>query len=135
MQYLTMLLALSTSTSNLLYTILFTLLLFFTMRKIEQSMNTAIRNRINWSGGNTAVIVDSKNADLVEVFLHGNRIAQVCSEFVAIFDGGWQSNTTKSRLNALCNEFRPQAGVFQKDWTWFIRHGNSVFPFISGSLI
>ena len=105
------------------------------MRKIEQSMNTAIRNRINWSGGNTAVIVDSKNADLVEVFLHGNRIAQVCSEFVAIFDGGWQSNTTKSRLNALCNEFRPQAGVFQKDWTWFIRHGNSVFPFISGSLI
>ena len=130
-----MLLALSTSTSNLLYTILFTLLLFFTMRKIEQSMNTAIRNRINWSGGNTAVIVDSKNADLVEVFLHGNRIAQVCSEFVAIFDGGWQSNTTKSRLNALCNEFRPQAGVFQKDWTWFIRHGNSVFPFISGSLI
>ena len=135
MQYLTMHLALSTSTSNLLYTILFTLLLFFTMRKIEQSMNTAIRNRINWSGGNTAVIVDSKNADLVEVFLHGNRIAQVCSEFVAIFDGGWQSNTTKSRLNALCNEFRPQAGVFQKDWTWFIRHGNSVFPFISGSLI
>ena len=135
MQYLTTLLALSTSTSNLLYTILFTLLLFFTMRKIEQSMNTAIRNRINWSGGNTAVIVDSKNADLVEVFLHGNRIAQVCSEFVAIFDGGWQSNTTKSRLNALCNEFRPQAGVFQKDWTWFIRHGNSVFPFISGSLI
>ena len=135
MQYLTTLLALSTSTSNLLYTILFTLLLFFTMRKIEQSMNTAIRNRINWSGGNTAVIVDSKNADLVEVFLHGNRIAQVCSEFVAIFDGGWQSVTTKSRLNALCQEFRPQAGVFQKDWTWYIRHGNSVFPFITGSLI
>ena len=135
MQYLTMLLTLSTSTSNLLYTILFTLLLFFTMRKIETAMNTAIRNRINWSNGNTAVIVDSKNADLVEVFLHGNLIAKVCSEFVAIFDGGWQSNTTKSRLNALCQEFRPQAGVFQKDWTWFIRHGNSIFPFISGSLI
>ena len=105
------------------------------MRKIEMQMNTAIRNRINWSGGNTAVIVDSENADLVEVFLHGNRIAQICSEFVAIFDGGWQSNTTKSRLNALCQEFRPQASVFQKDWTWFIRHGNSVFPFLSGSLI
>ena len=98
-------------------------------------MNTAIRNRINWSGGNTAVIVDSKNADLVEVFLHGNRIAQVCSEFVAIFDGGWQSNTTKSRLNALLSEFRPWAGVFQKDWTWYISGHGKVFPFISGSLI
>ena len=105
------------------------------MRKIETAMNTAIRNRINWSNGNTAVIVDSKNADLVEVFLHGNLIAKVCSEFVAIFDGGWQSNTTKSRLNALCQEFRPQVSVFQKNFVWFIKHGKNNFVFQSGSLI
>ena len=105
------------------------------MRKVEMQMNTAIRNRVNWSGGNTTVMIDPENADQATVYLHGNRSAQVCSEFVAIFDGGWQSVTTKSRLNALCQEFRPQAGVFQKDWTWYIRHGNSVFPFITGSLI
>ena len=113
--------------------ILFTLFFLITMRKIEQQMNTAIRNRVNWSGSNTTVMVDHNNK--ARVYLHGNLIAEVCKEFVAIFDGGWQSNTTKSRLNALCNEFRPQAGVFQKDWTWYIRHGNSVFPFITGSLI
>ena len=117
-----------------MHLILFTLFFLITMRKVEMQMNTAIRNRVNWSGGNTTVM-DPDNADQATVYLHGNRIAQVCSEFVAIFDGGWQSNTTKSRLNALCQEFRPQAGVFQKDWTWFIRHGNSVFPFLSGSLI
>ena len=116
-------------------TFLFTLILFIIMRKVEMQMNTAIRNRVNWSGGNTTVMIDPENADQATVYLHGNRIAQVCSEFVAIFDGGWQSNTTKSRLNAICNEFRPQAGVFQKNFDWFIRHGNSVFPFYSGSLI
>ena len=113
--------------------ILFTLLLFFTMRKIEQQMNTAIRNRVNWSGSNTTVMVDHKNK--ARVYLHGNLIAEVCDEFVAIFDGGWQSNTTKSRLNALLSEFRPWAGVFQKDWTWYISGHGKVFPFISGSLI
>ena len=105
------------------------------MRKIEQQMNTAIRNRVNWSGGNTTVMIDPENADQATVYLHGNRIAQVCSEFVAIFDGGWQSNTTKSRLNALCQEFRPQARVFQKNFVWFIKHGKNNFVFQSGSLI
>ena len=96
-------------------------------------MNTAIRNRVNWAGSNTMVTVDHN--DKARVFLHGNLIAEVCNEFVAIFDGGWQSNTTKSRLNALLSEFRPQARVFQKDWTWFIRHGNNNFVFQSGSLV
>jgi len=105
------------------------------MRKVEMQMNTAIRNRVNWSGGNTTVMIDPKNADQATVFLHGNRIAQVCSEFVAIFDGGWQTVTTKSRLNALLEEFRPQARVFQKDFVWFIKHGNNNFVFQSGSLV
>ena len=105
------------------------------MRKVEMQMNTAIRNRVNWSGGNTTVMIDPENADQATVYLHGNRIAQVCSEFVAIFDGGWQSNTTKSRLNALLSEFRPQARVFQKDFVWFIRHGDANFVFQTGSLV
>ena len=103
------------------------------MRKIEQQMNTAIRNRVNWAGSNTMVTVDHN--DKARVFLHGNLIAEVCSEFVAIFDGGWQSNTTKSRLNALCQEFRPQVSVFQKNFVWFIKHGKNNFVFQSGSLI
>ena len=134
MQYLIMLLALSTSTSNLLYTILFTLILFIIMRKVEMQMNTAIRNRVNWSGGNTTVMINENN-NKAKVFLHGNLIAEVCNEFVAIFDGGWQSNTTKSRLNALLAEFRPQVRVFQKDFVWFIRHGNNNFVFQTGSLV
>ena len=129
-----MLLALSTSTSNLLYTLLFTLFFLITMRKVEMQMNTAIRNRVNWSGGNTTVMINENN-NKARVFLHGNLIAEVCNEFVAIFDGGWQTVTTKSRLNALLAEFRPRVRVFQKDFVWFIRHGNNNFVFQSGSLV
>jgi len=98
-------------------------------------MNQAIRERRNWSGSNTMVMIDPDNADQATVYLHGNRIAQVCSEFVAIFDGGWQTVTTKSRLNALLDEFRPHVGVVQKNFDWFIVAHNKYFPFISGSLV
>ena len=81
------------------------------------------------------VMIDPDNADQATVYLHGNRIAQVCSEFVAIFDGGWQTVTTKSRLNALLDEFRPHVGVVQKNFDWFIVAHNKYFPFISGSLV
>jgi hypothetical protein len=46
----------------------------------------------------------------------------VTDDSLTIYDGGWQSNTTKSRLNALCFAFAdPGEGVFQKNFEWFIR--------------
>ena len=88
------------------------------MRKIESQMNSAIRGRRDWRSGNTAVVINDSNDALV--YLHGNFIAKVSQHFVQLFDGGWQSNTTKSRLNALLDEFVPSMRIFQNDWTWYI---------------
>ena len=97
-------------------------------------MNTAIRERRNWAGSNTTVMINENN-NKAKVYLHGNLIAEVCDEFVAIFDGGWQSVTTKSRLNALLDEFRPHVGVVQRNFDWFIVAHSKYFPFVSGSLV
>ena len=104
------------------------------MRKIERQMNQAIRERRNWAGSNTTVMINTNN-NKAKVYLHGNLIAEVCDEFVAIFDGGWQTVTTKSRPNALLDEFRPHVGVVQKNWNWFIVAHSKYFPFVSGSLV
>ena len=66
------------------------------MRKVEATMNSMIRNGIAWSDGNTCTTYDQKGNCLV--YLHGNHIATVGDSFMAIFNGGYQSNTTKSRL-------------------------------------
>ena len=89
------------------------------MRKIEKQMNTAIWSKTNWAGSNTTVITED---DISTVMLHGNHIATYYhnTKELALFDGGWQSNTTKSRLNALCTEFAMGFGVFQKNFNWFI---------------
>ena len=89
------------------------------MRKIEQQMCEAIQLNKNWAGSNTSVITED---NVSKVYLHGNHIATVDDDTMTIFDGGWQSNTTKSRLNALCDEFCVAGeGVFQKDFAWYVR--------------
>ena len=109
------------------------------MRKIEEEMNRAIRYRRNFSKANTSVRC-FKNRDGIttemDVFLHGNHIASLdtATNQLTIKDGGWQSVTTKSRLNAILDEFVPSAGIFQKDWVWYLsdRLTGSVVPFVSG---
>jgi len=92
------------------------------MRKIETEMNQAIRNGHAWSKDNTCITYDPTNNMSAEVYLHGNHIAtyNYADKELSLFDGGWQSNTTKSRLNALCYEFATGFGVFQKNWDWFV---------------
>jgi hypothetical protein len=90
------------------------------MRKIEQQMNAAIRDSINWKSGNTEVTFDPETNES-KVFLHGNHIATIGDDFVQIFDGGYQSVTTKSRLNAILQEHGIKGEcVFQRNWNWFV---------------
>jgi hypothetical protein len=103
------------------------------MRKIEAQMNAAISKGINWRSANTEVA----NIDGVSfVYLYGNKIAEVGDRFIRLFDGGWQSNTTKSRLNAILRTHGLTGEcVFQKNWTWFVNlqtgNGIATVPFFS----
>ena len=113
----------------------------YVMRKIEMEMNAAIRYRRNFSKANTSVRCFKTNGITtdVDVFLHGNHIASLdtATNQLTIKDGGWQSVTTKSRLNALLDEFVPSMGIFHKDWVWYLsdRLSGSVVPFISGMTV
>ena len=110
------------------------------MRKIEQEMNAAIRYRRNFSKANTSVRCFKTNGITTDVddFLHGNHIASLdtATNQLTIKDGGWQSVTTKSRLNALLDEFAPSRGIFQKNWQWFVSDSFGMAePFISGMTV
>ena len=91
------------------------------MRKIEQQMCAAVQSNKDWQSGNTSVHFDPETGVSI-VRLHGNKIAEVSDNDMTIFDGGWQSVTTKSRLNALCDYFCIDGeGVFQKDFQWYVQ--------------
>lgn len=100
------------------------------MRKIEAQMNAAIANGTNWTSGNTSV---SMSGEVAEVRLHGNLIAEIGEGFITLFDGGWQSTTTKSRLNAILEaNGLPGERVFAKAFNWFVQQEGGPVPFFSG---
>jgi hypothetical protein len=87
------------------------------MRKIEQLMNNAISTETDWKIKNTQVI----NIEGVSfVYLFNNLIAMVGETWLEIFDGGHQSNTTKSRLNAILQAHGNGEYVYQKNFNWFV---------------
>ena len=95
-------------------------------------MCQAIQSSKDWKSANTEVVTQQDG--LSTVFLHGNKIAEVGDDFLTIFDGGWQTNTTKSRLNALINEFCNAVtdGVFQKNYQWFVSDNKVIKEFTNG---
>ena len=110
-------------------------LLFFIMRKIESQMCAAVQKNIDWQSGNTSVHFDPETGVSV-VRLHGNKIAEVGDTFIRLFDGGWQTTTTKSRLNAILQAHGDDGDcVFQKKFEWFVtlntKQGLTTVPFFS----
>ncbi len=86
------------------------------MRQItEQSVN-AFLNRKTFSKSNTTV---AKLGDKYYLSLFGNIIAVLHNDnTLMITNAGWQSNTTKDRLNAL-----PNVNIQQKNFVWYL-NGN-----------
>ena len=106
------------------------------MRKIESQMNRAIRTKSDWSSSNTQVSYNS-NSNCSQVRLHGHHIATFCHETRAVkFDScGWQSVTTKSRLNAILDEVKYGCKVFQKNWDWFVSYNDQTTLFRDGMIL
>ena len=88
------------------------------MRKIEADMIAAIRAHRPWKSGNTQVKI-CPNTGQCGVFLHDNLIATECGPGWMICDCGWQTTTTKSRLNAILTSlFDRPISIFQRNNQW-----------------
>ena len=100
------------------------------MRKIEEQMNMAIRARKSWAGSNTTVRAYN---DSIDVYLHGHCIAwlDVINDVWTLSSCGWETVSTKSRLNAIMHEFG-LGGIFQKNYQWFHARDGKTVPFVDG---
>jgi hypothetical protein len=73
------------------------------MRKIESNMIQAIEAHRNWHSGNTQV--QAMCDGTVMVFLHGHQIAQIGRGTAHWTLAGWNTPTTRSRINAMARAF------------------------------
>ena len=106
------------------------------MRKIERQMNFALSNKTNWSGSNTTVTYnDSTNCS--SVYLHGHPIATLDhnTQGLKLSSCGYETVTTKSRLNAILDEVKYGCKVVQKNFEWFVVCNNKFAEFFDGMIL
>ena len=100
------------------------------MRKITETMAQAFAEGVAKKNGNTVVAVDSV---YVEMRLHGNVIAKRKhnERKVQINTCGWQSVTTKERLNGVLGYYGC-GYIQQQNWNWYWVQGTEKTAIKSG---
>ena len=105
------------------------------MRKIERQMQTACCNLANgksWKSSNTRVEKDDEGN--TSIYLHNNRIGYVTSfGDITLSSCGWDTVTTKSRLNAILDTFLHGVHVWQKNFTWYIGNTGNCSPSVANA--
>ena len=91
------------------------------MRTIEENMIRAITNGKNFRSKNTTVSHDNNETT---IRLCGNIIATIKGNELSVRSAGWETYTTKSRLNSILSHFN-KPGISQKKFCWFV--GNEKF--------
>ena len=106
------------------------------MRLIEKQMNFALSNKANWSKSNTQVVYN-ESTNCSSVYLHGHQIATLDhnNQAVKLSSCGYQTVTTKSRLNAILDEVKYGAKVYQKNCNWFVSFRQSKTSFFDGIVL
>ena len=106
------------------------------MRKLEKQMNRALANKTNWAGSNTTVSY-SNQTNCSSVYLHGHNIATLdhTTNALRLSSCGYETVTTKSRLNAILEEVKYGCRVFQKQFEWFISYQGQTESFWNGMIL
>ena len=100
-------------------------------------LQAIVDERTHWSKDNTRV---ESTDGISSVYLHGHKIA----EFEHRLNGklwvnncGYETNTTKSRLNVLIDFVLGGIGngIFQKNWNWYLMKDHQVTDFPSGEWV
>ena len=97
-------------------------------------MNRAIVNKNDWmvdsNHSNTSVEYNN-NTNCSTVVLYNTAIATYDhnTQALKLNSGGYTTNTTKSRLNAILQELIAGARVYQKAFDWYLSYNNQTVDF------
>ncbi|TXG76309.1 hypothetical protein E6Q11_04830 [Candidatus Dojkabacteria bacterium] len=82
------------------------------MKQVTRNAVNTFNNKGNGTFNNTKVVTEN---GVTSMFLFGNKIAEEKEGILRITNAGWESNTTKERLNALNG-----VQISQKNFVWYL---------------
>jgi hypothetical protein len=80
-------------------------------------------------GNNTYAYIQADGSVAIE--LHGTNVVVIHpDDSVMLNSGGWQTVTTKDRIN----QYSP-VRVYQRDFTWYVKINGKEYPFMDGMVV
>ena len=95
------------------------------MRKIERQISQALNTPgMALNSGNTTVDW-TDDQTRTDVRFHGHLIASIhwADQIVWVSDCGYQTATTKARLNCILQAVGGRASIHQSDFVWYLTRG------------
>jgi len=74
----------------------------------------------------------------IVMYLHGHNVATFTPQHLELRSCGWQTVTTKDRLNLALSMVKIHGCIYQQAWTWYYARGykfDKVCPFREGMKI
>lgn len=106
-----------------------------TMQKIADAVASAQRGQLNRNGRNMShYSVGFDHAGRTTVVYRGTCVATINDNEITLYDGGWQTVTTKNVMNAAIAGMSPcsYANVYQKNWEWRVNGPDDDVAFYNG---
>ena len=98
--------------------------------KITTEASYAFKNRETYKNSNTKVWESMKG---VFMSLHDNRIAHRVGNVIRLDNCGWDTQTTKERLNGILEVyFGKRYKIFKKNGIWFLKDEETIKQWSNG---
>lgn len=84
-------------------------------------------------GRSTTIFTDERG--MTNVIYHKTAVVAFNANEIILKTNGWQTMTTKVRMNQTSNQFRLGFRVHQKNGEWFVEHAGMTKEFIDGMIL
>jgi hypothetical protein len=85
--------------------------------------------------GRTATTITTDETGTTHVQYHATRVVSFNPDEIVLRSGGYETVTTKRRINQASNQFGLKIGIFQKSHKWFVTTTAGTFDFFDGIVI
>ena len=69
---------------------------------------------------------------MTHIRYHATDVVSFNSHRIILRDGGYHTNTTKTRMMQASNQFGLDFSVYQKDYCWFVAFNGEIIDFVDG---
>ena len=66
---------------------------------------------------------------LTSIVYHNTPVVQFNNEEIVLDSGGWDTRTTKTRMNQASNQYGLGFEVYQVNYTWYVEYKGETIPF------